>query len=196
MLCWPRRTEIILTSNPVTPGIATIVTRAEAKAWLKVDGTDDDLLIDALIETAVILAGQYTGRTFLAGPWTTEFDHFAARVKLDVMPIDISSIVVKYFDADDAEQTLNAAEYFVRDPGPDNFATIEFNGTMPQIFNKENAVFVEYNAGYTTALAPIKTAVLMQVATMYENRQNEVVGTITTEIANGAKQLLFPYKML
>jgi uncharacterized phiE125 gp8 family phage protein len=196
MLCWPRRTEIILTSNPVTPGIATIVTRAEAKAWLKVDGTDDDLLIDALIATAVTLAGQYTGRTFLVGPWTTEFDYFPAKLKLDVMPIDISSIVVKYLDADDVKQTLADTEYFVRDPGTDDFATIEFNGTIPQIFNKENAVFVEYDAGYATAPAPVKTAVLMQVATMYENRQNEVIGSIINEIVNGARQLLFPYKLL
>jgi hypothetical protein len=91
---------------------------------------------------------------------------------------------------------LPSTEYFVRDPGPDQFATIEFIGNMPTLYNKRNAVSIEYNAGYTVVPPPIKTAILMQVATMYENRQNEVVGTTSAVINFGSQQILYPYKMM
>jgi len=196
MLCRTRGTEIILTSKLITSGVTSGVTLAEAKGWLKVESDDEDTLIQALIDTAFMQVSQYTGRTFQAGAWETEFDYFPSKLKLDVMPIDITSIVVSYSDENDVDQVLDASEYFVRDPGPDDFATIDFNGTMPNLYNKENAVVVAYDAGYDSLPAPVKTAILMQVATMFENRQTEIIGASTTEITNGARSLLFPYKML
>lgn len=132
----------------------------------------------------------------MRGEWVTKIDFIPSAVKLDVMPIDVDSVVVKYFDSNNAEQTLASTEYFVRDPGPDAFATIEFNGNIPAVYSKKNAVSIEYTAGYLTVPAPIKTAILMQVATLYENRQNEVVGASANVIAFGTQSILFPYKMM
>lgn len=194
--CWPRRPEIVLTTKRLTDAGTVVITLTEAKAHLRVDGTDEDDLITALIETAIVQAGQWTNRTFLAGTFKTQFDYFDSKVTLDVVPMDVTSIVVKYRDSDNVEQVLSADEYFVRDPGIDDYAVIDFNGTMPNVYNKPNSVSVEFSAGYAAVPAPVKSAVLMQVATLYENRQSEVVGTIVTEISNGAKQLLFPYRLL
>lgn len=196
MHCCQQRREIILTSSRLTTTGSAIITLVEAKAHLRVDGTDEDDLIQGIIDAVCAQAETYTGRTFIAGAFKTEFDFFPVRVTLDIMPIDITSIVVKYSDVDDATQTLNAAEYFVRNPGPNNFATVEFKGTIPNTFNKENAVWIEYNAGYSTYPAAVKVGILEQIGTLYENRQSEVAGISTMLIANGFTQMLFPYKML
>lgn len=193
--CCARRPEIILTTKRLTDAGTVIVTPAEAKTHLRVNWATEDALITALIETAGTQAEQWTDRTFFGGTFTTEFDYFPNILKMDIAPVDTTSIVVKYSDVDDNEQTLAATEYFVRNPGLDDFVTIEFNGTIPPVFNKENAVRVEFSAGYAVVPGPVKSAVLMQIATLFENRQSEVQGSMSL-ISNGAKSLLFPYKLL
>lgn len=194
--CWPPKREIVLTSSLVTPGATEIVTLADAKTHLRVDGTDEDALIQALIDTATEQARQFTGRTILYGNWKTEFDFFAGKIKLDVMPIKLASVVVKYKDSNNQEQALPSDNFFIRDPGPDAFATIEFKGSLPTVYDAPNSIWLEYNAGYEEIPPPIKTAVLIQVGTLYENRQSEIVGTVTVQIANGFRQILYPYKMM
>lgn len=193
---WPRNCEIVITSSLVTPGATEVVTLVEAKAHLRVDGTDEDTLIQALINTATEQARQYTGRTILSGAWKTEFDFFPDSLKLDVMPIDVGSVVVKYNDEDKNEQNLPDDNFFIRDPGTDAFATVEFKGSLPNVYDAPNSVWLEYNAGYGSVPSPIKTAILMQVATLYENRQNEVIGSMPHPINNGTMSILFPYKMM
>lgn len=155
----------------------------------------EDALIQALIDTATTQVQTFTRRAFLRGSYLAKLNYFPAKITLDVLPIDVDSVVVKYFDADNAEQTLAAEEYNVIYNGPDDYATIEFNGSMPAVYDKKNAVSIAYDAGYAAVPAPIKTAILMQVATMYENRQDEVVGASGNAINFGSQQILFPYKI-
>jgi hypothetical protein len=51
-----------------------------------------------------------------------------------------------------------------------------------------------YTAGFTSVPEDIKLAIKMLVNTMYERREDIIVGTIVAETPLGVKALLMPYK--
>jgi uncharacterized phiE125 gp8 family phage protein len=52
----------MLTAEPIAPGVAA---RDEAKAYLRIAGTDEDATIDRLLRAAAELCEQFTGRVLL-----------------------------------------------------------------------------------------------------------------------------------
>jgi uncharacterized phiE125 gp8 family phage protein len=57
-------------------------------------------------------------------------------------------------------------------------------------------VVVSFTAGYGTMPAPVLQAIRLLVAHMYENRQEEIVGTITTRLKFGLDALLNPFRII
>jgi len=57
-------------------------------------------------------------------------------------------------------------------------------------------VVVTFTAGYTTMPDPVLQAIRLLVAHMYENRQEEVLGTITTRLKFGLEALLNPFRVI
>ena len=51
-----------------------------------------------------------------------------------------------------------------------------------------------YTAGFKNVPEDIKLAVKMMVNTMYERREDVIIGTIVAEMPLGVKALLMPYK--
>lgn len=196
MYCYPRNSEVVLISSLVLLTGSPPVTLVDFKNAIKVDGTDEDVLIQTWLDSGVDLASKYTRRVLIVGDWLTYTDRFYYTLSLDVSPIDGSSVVVKYYDEDNDIQTLDADEYTVKNLGPDKYMQIVFDGTMPNIYDRYDAVQIEYEAGYATCPATIKTAIMQRAAAYYEIRQSEIVGASSTLIENGFYQTLFPYKML
>ena len=64
--------------NLITPPAVEPVTLADAKAHLKVDTTDDDALITALITAARARAEWHTGRALITQSWTLWLDAWPA----------------------------------------------------------------------------------------------------------------------
>lgn len=196
MHCYPKSYAAVLTSSLVTETGDPPVTLVDFKNAIKVDGTTEDTLIQGWLDTGVDLASKYIRRVLVVGSWLTYTDRFYYTLELDVSPIDVDSVVVKYYDVNNAIQTLNATEYTVKNLGPDEYAQIVFDGTMPSIFDRYDAVQIEYDAGYEACPATIKTAIMQRAASYYEIRQSEIIGATSNLIENGFYQTLFPYKML
>ena len=57
-------------------------------------------------------------------------------------------------------------------------------------------VVITFSAGYTTVPQPVVHAIKLLVSTMYENRQEEVTGTITTRLKFGLDALLNPFRII
>lgn len=191
--CQQRR-EIVLTSKLVTPSVTEIVSLANFKIHAKVDGTDEDAIIPYYINTATEEATNYTRRVLMTGAWSTKVDYFPSVLTLDVVPVVLASIVVKYLDVNNVSQTLASSEYFIRDTGDDSYLKIEFDGTIPETYDVENAVTIEYNAGYPTIPSTIYDWILNRAVSLYENRQSQVLGQVAHDVYGFAP--LFPYKML
>lgn len=196
MHCRTLNEEIILTNTLVTPGATEVIPLSDFKEHIRWDDSDtsEDNLMAIYIGAATRQAENYTGRTLLTGAWTTTIDAFYSKVTLDIVPIDLTSLVIKYYDSNDVLQTLPEENYKARIKNDQ--AVIEFTGSLPNIYDKYNAVVFEFDAGYDTVPDTIKNAILIQAAGYFENRQSEITGSTSHNIVNGFRELLFPYKVL
>lgn len=149
------------------------VTLVEAKAHCRVDTSDDDTLITALIVSARLEAEAKTGRKFVTQSWRATFDDFSAMNLADLSPV-VTIDLIKYDDTAGAEQTLAVGQYRLIASSP---ATIiaAYGVTFPTPRNQQGAVRVTVTVGYGNAAAvpqPIKQWMLMRVASMYAHRED------------------------
>jgi len=153
------------------------ITTAEAKTHLKVDGSDEDELIDGYIAAARQWVENYTSQKLVTQTVQQVFESFPTDcLELRVKPIQSVSSV-GYVDTAGDSQTWSSAEY-VTDlisnpariaPGIEK----EYPSTGDQI----NAITVTYVVGYGLAASVperFKNAIKLLVGEMYENRQNSV----------------------
>jgi uncharacterized phiE125 gp8 family phage protein len=184
------------TDKIVTPNTTLLVSLADFKQHVNWDTADtsQDTVMTAYINAATEQAQLFTGRQFLNASWSLLLDTFPNRIKLSKSPF-VSVTSVKYYDMDNVLQTLSASEYKVKDGGTYGLASIEFDGSIPSIYDKPDAVVIEYVAGYGASVpSPVIVAVMIQAANFFANRESEQTGTTVIQLLNGFQTLLYPYK--
>ena len=87
-----------------TAAASPVYTTAQMKTFLKVDVSDDDTLIDNLIEAATESCQIYTNQYFINTVVTQYSDNWKEFYSLYKSPV-VSITHVKYYDSDDAQQT-------------------------------------------------------------------------------------------
>jgi uncharacterized phiE125 gp8 family phage protein len=196
MICWNTpRIEIQPNSRVSVAGAYTEISLATFKQHLKwdADDTSENALMEIYLKAAFKQAEMYTRRVISRATWRSYLPGFNS-VTLDVNPID--TVVVKYYDAANSLTTLASTEYELINNGPDAFQEIRFTWntiTAPEVYDREEAVFLEYSAGYTTVPELLQAAILRQAADFFETRQNIAGGE---QIQFSFHPLLFPFKML
>lgn len=187
-----------VTDKLITPNGTLVVSLADFKQHLRWDAseTSEDTVMTAYLTATQEQAQLFTGRQFLNSTWQLLIDTFPGHVSLSKTPFS-SLTSVKYYDSNDQLQTLDPSEYKVKDGGTYGFTSIYFDGNIPSVYDKPDAVVIEYVAGYGSLAAdvpePIKVAIMLTAASYFENRTNEVTGSIN-QIMYGGQQLLYPYK--
>jgi len=174
----------------------TIITVADLKAHMRVTHTQEDTLISALRSAAIswveehcnIKLGSYTARGYLAGFYNSY---------IPIGPVTAIS-EVKYQTTSDKTyanlDTLAAGLWFTDEISKP--ARIAFRD-YPNVYEYAlTPVVVTFTAGYTTMPDPVLQAIRLLVAHMYENRQEEVLGTITTRLKFGLEALLNPFRVI
>lgn len=178
------------------------VTLTEAKAWLRVEHTDDDTLITALIQAAREKAESITGRALITQTFEYKLDGFPSSdcgITL-LRPPFISVTSLGYTDENNSPQTLAENTDFVV-TYLNGFAKIilAYEQEWPDTLDFTDVVTVTYVAGYGAASAvpeAIKGAIKVMVADMYENRESLVIGRLTGVAAPvAAENLLQPYRV-
>ena len=149
---------------------------AKLNLKLESDSTEDNLL-DILIQAAREDIEEKTGRSLITQEREIKYDYFPCfdTIYLSHGPIQTVD-AVKYFDADDEEQTLDSSLYWVDTHSP--IPRIVIKNSWPAAKVRPNAITVEYTAGYGDAAsdvpAPLKSACLVALAWLYENRDQAV----------------------
>lgn len=188
------------------------VTVAEAKTHLEVTGTAKDAYIGALIKAARRICEADAGLSFVTQTRVIKLDRFPScwpwpyRYGVHAMTNPYSEIILPYgpvleitsftyVDTEGADQTLAVDTDFYFD---DHSAVARLRpvSSWPSTNIMPNAVTIEYTAGIdldadtTEEYLPIvKQAILLQVASFFENRQDEVPGSMS-EINWNSKTLL------
>jgi len=178
------------------------ITTAEAKIFLKVDDSTEDALIATLIKAARLSAEKYMRRSLIKTVWELSLDDFPGTNKdwtIEVYPAPVSKInSVKYYDADDALQTLASTEYLCDYISEPCRITLAIDKSWPSISGRANSVIINYDAGYGTAASAVPELIIagiyLTLGHLYENRQ-DVTKEKMNEIPNGARSLFDMYRV-
>jgi uncharacterized phiE125 gp8 family phage protein len=161
---------------------ATIVTLQAAKDYLRVDYSEDDTLIQSLIDTARIRLEQYasvamTARTLKVVAYVDEF------IELPYAPINTISLV-EYWDGEDWV-AMTVGDYRVLG---DTYKKVYFTSPLMSEFR------FTYTCGYATTPESMKTALLKMVGDLYEYRESSVESSKPSANLTTAYELMKPYK--
>lgn len=160
----------------VTAPSASPISLAEAKAQMRVEGTDDDTIIQRLIDAAVAFVDVQgvLGRAMITQTWGEWIAPNPSTVMLSLGPVQSVS-AIKYYDLDGALQTATLADFNVF--GTPNRITItpKTGKAWPITQTRDDAIKIEYVIGYGASSAnvpqTVRHALLMLVAHWYENRE-------------------------
>jgi len=173
------------------------VTVGEIKAHLRIDHGDQDDYLETLITAARQACESATRRALVEQTWKMYLDAFPAAIRPPRPPLrSVSSL--QYVDTDGNTQTLDSGQYDVdtdREPGEVREA---YGCCWPSTRDHPNAVIVTFKAGYGTDAAsvpaPVKHAIKLLAAHLYEHPESVVVGMIAAELPQGVEYLLAPYR--
>jgi len=187
------------------------VTRAEAKAHLGVEHSNDDAMIDALIEAARQACEVETGRQFCLARREMRLDAFptAGNQQITVPRPPLWTLEkIEYINADGNLTALGPTEYIVDKSSEPGRVRPTFDKSWPSARDEIGAVRVTFLAGYTphevgsptdyarNVPKALKQAVLLTVGDLYMNRENVNIGNITSELPGTAKMLLWHHRVV
>lgn len=169
------------------------ITLEDAKGFLRVLSSEDDVLIGSMISAARSHAEKITNNQFMLATYEIYFDKFENSFTLPRPPFD-SLVSFTYVDADGVTQ--NFSDYDLDDKISPAKIYIK---SFPTISDLRNSICITYKAGYATVddvPADIKAYLRVKVSTLYEHRESYAIGTIISDYNDGyVENLLTPYKV-
>lgn len=159
-----------MTLRVITAPTTEPVSVETAKAYLRIDGTQDDALLAILVPAAREKGEQIARRAFTTQTLELTVDAWPANYVLKLLRPPVLSVTsVKYLDWTGAQSTW---QLYVVDT---QSGRIVFNSFPGARLLRSGAITVRYIAGYgaTAADVPqtIKQAILMLTAYWFENRE-------------------------
>lgn len=181
----------------VTAPTEWAVTRDEVKLRQVVEHTAHDAMIDAVIAeaSAEIDGPDGWGIALTEQVWQKTLDAFPAVIELPGWPVKPASAVIKYDDADGAEQTLAAAQYRLDAGREPAVVALVAGAAWPATKAHSGAVRVEYTVGKPSAgvSQALKAALHLLVGHRYRHRNIAHTGMGLTEIPVGYRNLRAQY---
>ena len=185
----------------VTPPAAPVISRDEAKLHLRVDGDDEDGLIDGLIDAALSYLDGYAGilgRCLVNQTWQITADEFCRVMRLPLPATSIASIKSR-----DSTGTLSAAiaaaNYDLLQDARGSAVRFRDAYSFPADLAEAEGAVIQFVAGYGTAATDvpmaIRQAMLLLIGHWYANREAVNVGNITSELPLAVKSLIAPFRL-
>ncbi len=166
----------------INPPSLEPITLAEAKLFLRVDGSTEDSVITSLMAVAREAAEQCIMRSLITQDWQITYHQYAPLcITLPMQPIQ-SVLSVVSVDEAGVQVTISSTHYaFDASAGVLEFDS-EISGTQ---------VRINYRAGYGDAANdvphPIRHAILTHIAALFDDRSAEAIPL-------SSRSLLQPYR--
>lgn len=169
----------------------------EAKAHLRVVGTDEDDLITGLIVAAREMAEGRLNRTITQRERTEVFASWRDALALPKPPI-VSVDAVTYTDDLGEVQTLDDGLYHAATYLEPAVIELAPNFQPPALHFRQHPIAVTYTAGYPEGDVPraIRQWMLLAIGTLYQNRESLVNGVSVAALPDDFMSLLLqPYRV-
>jgi uncharacterized phiE125 gp8 family phage protein len=172
----------------------------EAKLHLRVDASDEDTLITALITAARQHVENIAGRALISQTWVALFeewpkDHFELPMATPL--VSVSS--VKYTPDGGVETTLSSSVYYANTVAYVGNVSLADDQAWPtDTLRTQNPISVEYVCGNANAAAvpsAIKAAMLLHIGHLFENREAVNIGNTVNELPLAYEALIAPYRV-
>ena len=186
----------ILDFQVATPSAEDPVTLVEAKEWLRVDGTDQDTTVTALIKAATEWAENYTRRAFVNRDLDVTFAHFPA-VHVDMylpQPNATALTALTYVDGDGTAQVYDIADTTLEESTGLLRVNADAVEDWPQAVFSVNALYTGgYGPDASTVPEEIKTAIKIAIAQMFEVRVDQTFGAQASKPQTKASMILLQH---
>ena len=133
----------------VTAPVAPVLQTCDLRRYLRLTGTEDDLLLAGWQEAAVEYIETECRRQLVSATWKLKLDCFPSVI--DVRKLPVSSVTsIRYIDTAGDWQTLSASDYETDLTHTPAQIRPVYNGSWPSTRSENNAVEVNFIAGYGT----------------------------------------------
>lgn len=196
----------------ITQPSVEALTLDEARVHLRIEAYGsplshpDDNYISSMITVAREFCEQYLERSLAQATFELVLDDFPANeIELPMTPT-LSVDSISYVSTDGSPTTVGVEIYTLDGYSQPNFIVLRNNQRWPQTNQSVNNVKIQFTAGYTNGASPdtyplptpIKAAMLLIIANLYENRQQDVLGNTRISFNSlplGVYNLLQPYRL-
>lgn len=188
-----------MTALLIDPPAIEPVTLAEAKAHLRLTGSDDDDYVAAMITAARLHVESATRRLLIDQTWRFYRDDWppGGRLDLPIAPVTAITAVTVYDDA--GEPTVLAPGSWLLDAAAVP-ARLVFTAPRPEPGRPINGIEIDVVAGYgASGLAvpqPLRLAIMTLVARWYEDREGLAYGIVPSRVAGAFEALVAPFRVM
>ena len=136
---------------------------------LRISGTEQNAILDKMINSAVTAYEDYTEQILCRSTWDLYLEEFDDPIWTPAPLASVSS--VKYYDTSNAQQTLST-DYYEVDITNSLYGRIglKYGQSWPSIYDRFDAVIIQFLAGYASAAAipqQIKDGLLYKIQELY-----------------------------
>lgn len=168
---------------------------AEAKAHLRVDGSEEDSLIDALIVAARRQAELTSRRALVTRTLEAQLDCWPQDNCIELAYPPLQSVTsITYIDSAGASATLPSADYIVDKHSQPGRIVLGYGKSWPSpTLRPGAAITVRYVAGYGDAEdvpQEYKQAMLLLIGHFFEHREAVAAGVTLNTLPLGVEALL------
>lgn len=177
-----------------TPPAIEPITAEDVKLFARIDGTEEDTLIESFITAARENAEAYLGRAFITQTITLKMDWWPQEKLPLPRPPLIAITAVETLDEDGTATTYDSSNYYVITEDIPGLLVLKQGVSAPyQTVRDYGGYQVRYTAGYGTLAtdvpAAIREGLKLWATKMYEDR------VMTTEPPQETKAMFNSYKV-
>jgi len=183
-----------VTLTEVKKHLRLATTTAEAAAY-----TSEDDLLNRLITVARTQAEQETGRKFITQTMTYYLDAWPDEtfIRLPYPTLQSAAVTYRLEDDTDYDESLSTVDTdIVSEPGR---VVLQPNESWPSgTLYPDRPIKIVFVCGYGLAAdvpEGIKSAILLKISDLYENRGEVVLGVSVSKIADAVDSLLRSYRV-
>ena len=155
---------------------SALITTANLKTHLRVDGSDEDTYIDGLLSAATAMLegvdGMLGGKALGSQTWTFETGRITGATALHLPITPVTSITsIDYYDADNAQQIATAGDFQFYSDDDNAILEPKTGNSWPTMYERADTLKITYVCGYDSLPDTIPHMLKLIVGHWYENRE-------------------------